>query len=147
MKYPVVLLDLDGTLLDFDAASRFSLTRLVPGLSEEDIARFEEINSACWRELEKGIITRDQLSRKRFEIFFREMGIDRDPLEANTLFRAGLSESAVLMPGALELCEKLSRIREIHLVTNGFVETQARRLKASGLDRFFKKVFTSQGIG
>ena len=111
MKYNTVLIDLDDTLLDFGAASRASLKGLLKKLgrelTEEEIDRFEAINSGCWSELEQGVITRDQLSRKRFDLFFDETGIDFDPLEANDLFRLGLSESAVLVPGAKELCVRV----------------------------------------
>ncbi|MEA4921371.1 MAG: YjjG family noncanonical pyrimidine nucleotidase [Clostridiaceae bacterium] len=151
MKYSVVLIDLDDTLLDFGAASSASLKSLMEScgrrISPCELGRFEEINAGCWRELEKGLITRDELSKKRFEIFFSELGLEYDPLEANTRFRLGLSESAVLMPGALELCQKLSKMCSLYVVTNGFMETQARRIKTSGLEGLFDGVFASQAIG
>lgn len=151
MKYNTVLIDLDDTLLDFGAASRASLKGLLKKLgrelTEEEIDRFEAINSGCWSELEQGVITRDQLSRKRFDLFFDETGIDFDPLEANDLFRLGLSESAVLVPGAKELCESLKNKVDLYLVTNGFIETQNRRIVAAGLEDMFKARFASQQIG
>ncbi|MBR5285035.1 MAG: YjjG family noncanonical pyrimidine nucleotidase [Clostridia bacterium] len=152
MKYPVVLIDLDDTLLDFGAASDHSLRSLYEELghplSDAEVARFEEINGACWKALERKEITRDQLSHKRFADFSAELGLtDVDPLDLNSHFRLGLSKSAVLIPGALELCRLLSRKTELYVVTNGFMDTQAQRIKAAGLEGLFKGVFASQAIG
>lgn len=151
MRYSVVLIDLDDTLLDFGAASRFSLHRLTEGcgrpISAEEAEDFESINAECWRMLERGELTRDQLSRRRFDIFFEKIGIKADPLEANARFRAGLADSAVLIPGALELCRGLHEMCGLYLISNGFVDTQKKRISAAGLDRYFHGVFTSQGVG
>ncbi|MBQ5813894.1 MAG: YjjG family noncanonical pyrimidine nucleotidase [Clostridia bacterium] len=151
MKYPVVLIDLDDTLLDFQAASHDSLMSLCEGLghplSKEEQELFEEINSACWKELELGTMTREQLSATRFTRFFEKIGVDFDGLEANRLFREGLSRSAVLIDGALPLCRLLNEKAELYVVTNGFVDTQAQRIRASGLEGNFRGIFASQEIG
>lgn len=152
MKYPVVLIDLDDTLLDFGAASDSSLRNLYAELghplSDAEVARFEEINGACWKALERKEITRPELSRKRFEDFSAELGMtDIDPLDLNSRFRLGLSKSAVLIPGALELCRALHGKVEFYVVTNGFIDTQAQRMKAAGLEGLFDGVFASQAIG
>ena len=151
MRYSVVLIDLDDTLLDFGAAARFSLHRLTEGyrrpISPREAEDFESINAECWRMLERGELTRDQLSRRRFDIFFEKIGIKADPLEANARFRAGLADSAVLIPGALELCRGLHEMCGLYLISNGFVDTQKKRISAAGLDRYFHGVFTSQGVG
>lgn len=151
MKFDTVLIDLDDTLLDFGAASRASLIGLLRKLGREltpqEVDRFEVINSGVWREHELGLISRDELSRKRFDIFLKELGIVFDSEEASKLFRLGLSESAVLIPGAKELCESLKNKVDLYLVTNGFVETQNRRIAAAGLEGMFKARFASQQIG
>ena len=151
MKYKTLFIDLDDTLLDFKAASRNSLSNLLEGMgippSHSLINEFEAINSKCWRMLEEGEITREELSKRRFEIFFHALGIKRDPLEANALFRAGLAESAVLKEGALELCRDLCATNTLCLVTNGFSDTQRSRLKACGLEPFFKYLFISSEVG
>ena len=152
MKYPVVLIDLDDTLLDFGAASDSSLRNLFAELghplSDAEVARFEEINGACWKALERKEITRAELSKKRFADFSAELGLtDIDPLDLNSRFRLGLSKSAVLIPGALELCRTLSEKVDLYVVTNGFIDTQAQRMKAAGLEGLFKGVFASHAMG
>ena len=104
----VVLIDLDDTLLDFGAASRASLQDLFAQkgrrLTGEEMEAFEAINGACWKALERGEITRAQLSARRFAEFLAYLGMTGDPMEYNAAFRAGLAQSAVLLPGAMELC-------------------------------------------
>lgn len=51
------------------------------------------------------------------------------------------------MPGALELCQKLSKHRTLAIASNGVSFVQRRRLKDSGLLPCFSKLFISEEIG
>lgn len=147
----VVLIDLDDTLLDFGAASRASLQDLFAQkgrrLTGEEMEAFEAINGACWKALERGEITRAQLSVRRFAEFLAYLGMTGDPMEYNAAFRAGLAQSAVLLPGAMELCRALRGRVELYVVTNGFIDTQMKRIRAAGLEGLFDGVFASQSVG
>lgn len=147
----VVLIDLDDTLLDFGAASRASLQGLFTQrgrpLTEAEIDAFEAINDSCWKALERGELTRAQLSHRRFAEFLACLGMQDDPMACNTAFRAGLAESAVLLPGAMELCRALTGRVELYVVTNGFLDTQMKRIRAAGLEGLLDGVFASQSLG
>lgn len=151
MKYSVALVDLDDTLLDFGAASELSLAALLESYGHsatpEKIALYKKINALCWHKFEMGEITRDRLSTLRFELFFKETGTHADPLEAHHRFLEGLANHPVLIPGAVEMCRRLSEMAELYIVTNGFAETQQRRLDLAGLSGFIRGRFTSQAIG
>ena len=67
-----------------------------------------------------------------------------DGKEAEAFYRERLGDSAILIPGALELCRDLSRKYDLYVVTNGVADTQYRRLKSSGLDPYFKGIFVSE---
>ena len=75
------------------------------------------------------------------------MGIETDPLEANETYAKGLQQSAVLMPGCMELLNALHGKCRLFAVTNGVVTTQLPRLAKSGLDRYFEQVFISETMG
>ena len=149
--YSTILLDVDGTLLDFDAAEREGLRQvlLTQGIemTEELSKRYHEINDGFWKAYERGEITKDQIMGNRFTEFFKtlQMDVDGDALEL--LFRSELNNSAVLLEGAMEICEYLKGKYRLYVVTNGVSDTQYKRLAASGLDQFFDDIFVSEDAG
>ena len=151
MRYDVILMDIDNTLLDFNAGTRASLTTLLAShglaLTPEREARFHQINDRLWKAYEHGEIEKSVIFTTRFAEYLGEMGVDTDPLEANEAYAAGLRQSAELMPHALELLEQLKGKCRLFAVTNGVVTTQEPRLKKSGLDRYFEQVFISEQMG
>ena len=73
---PIVLLDLDNTILDFDMAEKTALSRAFTemGVPYDDalLKRYNQINIRHWEMLEDGVLTRDQVLVKRFEALYRE---------------------------------------------------------------------------
>ncbi len=71
-----ILWDVDGTLLDFDAAEKAAIKTLFHtfGLGEctdAMISRYHEINIGFWQRLERNELTRSQVLLGRFEQFFK----------------------------------------------------------------------------
>lgn len=151
MKYDIVLMDIDNTLLDFNAGTKESLEKLLARfgleLTDERLARFFEINNALWTAYEHGEIEKSYIFPTRFQRYLGEMGIETDYLAANGLYADGLKESAVLMPHAMELLEQLKGKVQLCAVTNAVTATQNPRMKKSGLDRYFDHVFISEQMG
>lgn len=150
-KYEVLLFDVDGTLLDFDKAEEQGIESLlthfgVP-VTEENKAKYHELNKRYWQRLELGEITRDQVLSLRFEEFFGDFGIQVDGMAVDGLYRESLNNSAVLVEGAIELLTALKDKYELYIVTNGVAATQYKRLAASGLDKYVKGVFVSEEAG
>ena len=56
-----------------------------------------------------------------------------------------LPTRTILFPYAIEILEYLTNKKyELHLITNGFEQTQHNKLKYSGLYKYFKEVITSE---
>jgi putative hydrolase of the HAD superfamily len=53
----------------------------------------------------------------------------------------------VLMPNARQVLDKLSRDFELGIITNGFDDTQNKKLKFSEIDHYFNWVVTSESSG
>ena len=74
MNRPLVFLDIDNTVLDFNTAEEKALKRvfLENGLPADDavIAHFRCINDDCWQRLETGELSRAQVLYGRFERLF-----------------------------------------------------------------------------
>jgi len=150
-----IFFDLDRTLWDFDRNSRETLYELfhlhIPGLQagpEAFIKTYEEINETMWAQYRNGIMPREVLRYKRFEDTLLALGI---PNPDKTLVQI-LSEQYLLicpqkpfcLPGVHATLSQLSRDYCLHIITNGFYQTQHTKLAASDLRPFFKAIVTSE---
>lgn len=150
-KYTTLLFDADETLLDFPAAEKAALSTVCKKFgiefNEEIRETFSRINLALWKQLEKGLVTRDIIRIRRFEQFAEHFGIKADPGDMAVYYVECLSTFAFLLPGAEEVCQKLSLNHNLYIITNGIGTVQQQRLKKSGLLPYFKGVFISEEIG
>ena len=151
MTYDVIFMDIDNTLLDFNAGTRDSLVQLLAQLglelTPEREQRFHVINDRLWTAYEHGEIPKAAIFERRFAEFLGGMGIETDPLAANEQFAKGLQESAVLMPHCMELLNALKGKCRLFAVTNGVVTTQTPRLEKAGFGPYFEQVFISEAMG
>lgn len=145
-----LFLDLDDTILDFGATERKSIARLLENFgmepSEEVIRRYHVINLEHWKRLERGEITRDQINN-RFDVLFSELGKSVKTAECEVLYRQYLSEGTDFMPGARAAMDTLCKQYRLFLASNGTASVQASRLKLTGLDACFEKIFVSEELG
>ncbi|KAB8043341.1 YjjG family noncanonical pyrimidine nucleotidase [Janthinobacterium aquaticum] len=152
MKYQLFLFDLDDTLLDFRASEKLSFVRTMQQLGLQEapdalFSRYQVINTALWRSFELGTVTKDVLKVQRFAQTFEEYGLAFDPQAASRLYLESLSETAVLIDGALQLCASLSATAEVGIITNGVEAIQNRRLASTGLAQYISFVATSEACG
>jgi len=147
--YTTILLDADGTLLDFDTAEKEALTRLykeakIP-VTEETLAVYSRINGILWKKLEKNEVTRQELKDTRFSLTFKELGLDRDDgIELSKKYQQELGKQAQLLDGAFETVQKMAENFELAIITNGNQDTQHSRIQNSGLKSFMKHIFISE---
>ena len=153
-RYSTLLFDADNTLLDFDKDERQALVKVLTEYSvpvnEENIKIYTEINKGLWKQFEKGEITKPELKRIRFRLFFERIGFETeaDSLEVNERYLHLLGDGGNLLEGATDILKKLKgEGYAIYIVTNGVALTQARRLKKSGILPFVSEIFVSETIG
>ena len=104
MKYRFLLFDADNTLLDFTACEAKAFAEALklcgipqkPGMTEV----YSAYNDRCWKELERGELTKPQLVVKRYALFLEHYGIDKDPQTVNETYADCLSKTAIELPGA-----------------------------------------------
>jgi len=146
-----IFFDIDGTLLDFKAAEKAAFCRSMGEFgidhAEEKYPRYTAFNRSLWEALERGELTRDELLAHRYENFFKNEGIRRDPRAFEDSYRKNLTEEHILMDGALEILDYLYGKYPMYVVTNGIAHTQYRRMKDSGIDRYFDGIFISEEVG
>ena len=151
MKYKTLLFDADGTLFDFakceDVAIRETLEAFEIAATDEVVANYSSINESLWKMLERGEIEKRVLFYRRFELLCEKYAFERDAMAMSQKYASTLSEQMFLLDGAEELCQKLSGIADMYIVTNGIDFVQKRRYAKSGFEKYFKGVFISGEIG
>jgi len=151
-KYRLFLFDLDDTLLDFRASEKLSFERTVRALGFGDaidaiFGQYQAINVALWRAFETGDVSKDFLKVERFRKTFEANGMALDPEAASSLYLESLSDTVVLIDGAMQVCEALSKVGKVGIVTNGVEAIQNRRIASSGLGPCISFVATSEACG
>jgi 2-haloacid dehalogenase len=152
MKHTLFLFDLDDTLLDFKASEQLSFVRTMQALGLHDgidglFPQYQAINLALWKEFEAGSVSKDFLKVERFRRTFAQNALDLDPETASHLYLESLSDTVVLIDGARQVCEALSAIGEVGIITNGVEHIQQRRIASSGLRDHISFVSTSEACG
>ena len=96
-----VLWDVDGTLLDFNAAEKAAIRKLFTAFelgecTDAMLARYSEINISFWQRLERNELSKAEVLTGRFEQFFGEFGIRTDIVpEFNAKYQLALGDTAV----------------------------------------------------
>ncbi|MDR0616582.1 MAG: YjjG family noncanonical pyrimidine nucleotidase [Synergistaceae bacterium] len=152
MRYQTILFDADGTLFDYDKAERSALAQALfkSGITftEERHEKYRSINSAKWKQLERGEITKDELQISRFAEFFDTIGINEvDAAVFNGNYLDFLADCPQLIDGAEDVCRVLSRDRTLAIITNGIERVQLRRFGKSEINQYIKNIFVSEKIG
>ena len=157
MKYRHLFFDLDHTLWDFEENARITLLELYHTLQlgprgVNDFGLFHKNylahNEKLWERYRKGFIKQDELRVKRMWLALLDFKIADETLakDMSIQFLDMLPTRTMLFPYAIEILEYLTnRKYELHLITNGFEQTQHNKLKYSGLNKYFKEVITSEG--
>ena len=146
-----VLLDLDDTILDFLKSEEEALakTLLQFGIrpTEAVTAAYSRINLAQWKMLERGETTRKLLKVRRFSLLFEELGLDCDAEAARVSYEKNLSRTCYFVPDALQLLDTLYQKYRLFIVSNGITAVQNGRIAASGIAKYFEKIFLSEEVG
>jgi len=147
--YSHILFDADNTLLDFSKAERnaFILTMQDHSLpwDEAMLSRYIEINISLWQELERGLIDKETVLLRRFDMLLE--GDMVSSADVNRTFQLYLASQSELMSGAQEVCEALSQRALLSIVTNGVATTQRQKIHRSGLLPYFSRHFISEELG
>ena len=151
-KRLTLLIDADDTVLDFAGSERESIILLCKQFcipSGEKVAeKFKQINRRMWDMFERGEITREQIFYTRFEELFEYFAIKGlDPIVVGDQYKENMAHSKRIIHGARACLARLAQKHDLYCVTNGITRTQKMRMKASGLGKYFKKLYISQEMG
>ncbi len=150
--YTSLLLDLDNTLLDFNAAEAHAVRKVLKshGLPHDDaaVALYSDINRSYWERFERGEIPREAIFEGRFKTLFERLGVTGDTAKISKDYCLNLSEGYFKVEGADDILTYLKeRGYKLYAATNGISLTQHKRIRGSGLFKYFDGVFVSEDTG
>ncbi len=155
-----IFFDLDDTLWNFSACSLAALKILY---SESRILQmayasfdlfsdsYHVLNSELWKLYHANAISRDYLQHERFARLLS--GVEShvkscdEAMLLNARYLHILSGFPTLIDGAAEVLEALSKRYLLAVLSNGFIDTQYRKMHSSGLDRLITRTIVSDEIG
>ncbi|WP_167619774.1 YjjG family noncanonical pyrimidine nucleotidase [Maribellus sediminis] len=155
-KYTHLFFDLDNTLWDFKSNSKLAMlstfqllgldTNTVP--FEDFYAVYAINNEQLWTAYRNKQVKKKDLTFQRFQFTFDELGISGiDAARMNDLYLDEMPKQKNLMPGAKDLLDYLkAKNYHLYIITNGFKEVQHKKLKSSGLEHYFTKIFISEEL-
>lgn len=156
--YQHIFFDLDHTLWDYDRNVSESLSELYQiyelknlGIStfEQFFASFHHVNFQLWDWYNVGKIDKENLRKERFPRIFAHAGVANlvIPASFEEDFMSRTSSKPHVFPNSKEILTYLKKKYKLHVITNGFNESQAKKMSSSGLDIFFDLVVTSETTG
>ena len=151
-KIKVLFLDIDNTLLDFDAAAAWAMEQCFQkdGLSynPEMYTVFTEENNKIWHRIERKELTMDDLFYVRWQAILKRLALTADGVEMEKEFRMLLNLSAVPIDGAEEILAYLNKKGYcLCAASNGPYNQQIRRLKKADMLKYFTHCFVSEKVG
>jgi len=156
--YQHIFFDLDHTLWDYDRNVSESLSELyihyellslgIPTF-EAFFKSFHHVNYQLWDWYNVGKIDKDNLRKERFRMIFTHSGASPEniPESFEEDFMHRTSSKPHVFPYSNEILSYLQEKYKLHIITNGFNESQAKKITAAGLTEYFDLVVTSETTG
>jgi putative hydrolase of the HAD superfamily len=150
--------DLDHTIWDFDKNAEETLHELYGiyklkelGLHSPDlfIETYTRNNHQLWAEYHVGKITKTTLREARFKKTFLDLGVLPEvlPLGFEDDYVKLCPTKTNLFPGAHETLQYLQSRYVMHLISNGFRESQDVKISGTNIGGYFRHVILSEEVG
>jgi len=152
MRYSTILIDLDNTILDFNAAEKQAFFKASKDFNipctNEMYLRYSKINDIWWKKTENQEYTRDQITVYRFVQYFDEYNIECDPVSFNKTYKKNLCFGRFLIEGATETLKELYTLGcKIYIVSNGYTDIVIARVTGQEFMNYVESYAVSEKIG
>ncbi len=156
--YMHILFDLDHTLWDFEKNSSATLNELfiefelnieLRTSSLHFIHSYKHVNQYLWHLYNQGNIDKAGMREKRFNLVFQSFGISNYQLalDLDREYIKRCPQKPGLIEDSIHVLNLLKRHYDLHIITNGFKETQYVKLSSSRIDSYFNEVIDSESAG
>ena len=108
---------------------------------------FYEINDRLWHQYNIGEVDRNYIKEYRFKTIFKHLNLDQSiSQEVSSYFLSHCPLKPYLMPDTLVALNYLQPKYSLHIITNGFLDSQTSKIKNSGISKYFEVVVTSECV-
>ncbi len=157
-QYLHILFDLDHTLWDFEKNSHETLIELFNNYQlkktlncsfEKFYKQYKKVNASIWISYNQKLINKETLRKERFNQILLHFRLN-DPTLAIKLENDYINtcpKKTHLIPETIETLQYLCSKYTIHILTNGFKETQETKIKYSGIQKHINSMTTSECCG
>jgi putative hydrolase of the HAD superfamily len=150
-----VFFDLDHTLWDFEVNSEKAYAlcfkeHKITADFQAFIDVYRPVNFTYWKLYREDKVTKEALKYGRLKDVFDAINYtisDNLIREIADDYLTFLPQFNQLFEGALEVLDYLTDKYTLHIITNGFEEIQANKMKQAGLDKYFDQFITSESVG
>jgi putative hydrolase of the HAD superfamily len=147
--------DLDDTLWDFEKNSSVVLEELfhefeLAGKLNTEFHQFKtiykSINQQLWDRYYKKEIDKHYVRNARFHLTFRHFNYDNpgETVLIGERYIGRAPHGKVLKENCIDTLEYLKEKYELHIITNGFKETQVIKIDGNGLRIYFSQILISE---
>ena len=157
LKIDALLFDLDDTILNSRVAQLNAILEFKKKYKEfqnindeEFINKWDVIMKAKYEKYLKGEITFQELRRERIKTMFFVYDITITNSEAEKLFDSYqeiYEKNWKTFDDAEEVLDELKAKYKLAIVSNGNSMQQRKKIKLTGLDKYFKDIFISEEVG
>jgi HAD superfamily hydrolase (TIGR01509 family) len=151
--YGVLLIDLDGTVVDYARTEAAALAAVHEEFFASDAcypefaAEFHACNTGLWDAYRHGELDLDDLRVERFARLLRRLKVRAALPAVVARFEAELGRCVALFPEARSALRSMRRLARLVLVTDGIAAVQHAKLRQTRLRRFFERVVISSEVG
>lgn len=153
-NYKHLFFDLDRTLWDFEKNSIITLRTIFENRNlhqifpdfDSFIKTYKAHNERLWDLYKVRKIRKDELRNQRFLLTLNDFGVTDEKLaeQIGDDYIDISPTQTVLFPNTVEVLDYLKPKYKMHIITNGFVEVQYKKLRNCGLEKYFERVTTSE---
>lgn len=151
MKYNYILLDIDGTLIDFDKSFMAAAQKILEAdgtpATDENIQQYYQINDDTWFGLDMENIHNPYIISNYHALYrqyiidaaknsYKLMGLNSSPDLLAAWYEVQWAACSVTNPNTVTTCQKLSDTHTLCIATNGLSHIQLNKLTE------FKKYLT-----
>ena len=154
MKIKAIIFDLDRTLLDLKISEKIGLRQLLKLLNinidfDYFYKVYTQINNFWWTERSIGKANSDEVRQNRFRDTFQHFNIKTDMhfADVNDYYFSIANSHWTLYPDALDQLEQLhDSTFKLAIITNGFTDTQEKKITHLGIGHYFDFVCMSESV-
>ena len=147
-----VLIDLDGTLLDFSKGEKNAFIDTIKHFTgyeptDYECQKFSIINEYYFNQYRMNNMSRDEFHYQRFKEIYEFLKLNASIEESDLYYVNSLKYQANLFDDVVDALKYLSKKYELFIASNGMYSVQLKRMETAGIDKYFKKSYVSEEIG